>query len=150
MTAPCGIIRQQEQSNYLTRTSTYREMTILRIARLCTVINLASSAGPLRRVEIREWGAAPSNLKEGRMSACILPFPRSSDQHYIERHAHRIVNASSAEKADAHLRRQLAIQYETMRRRGIAHQAITDELTSIERSIREVVHREMLQTGGVA
>ena len=53
-------------------------------------------------------------------------------------------------KADAHLRRQLDLQRQTMERRGIDPARIRAELMSIEGNVRAVVWRLLLVSGGAA
>ncbi len=84
------------------------------------------------------------------MSAVVVPFPRSRDRAFVARHASMMATASTTEKADAHLRRQLDLQRQTMERRGIDPARIDAELMSIEGNVRAVVWRLLLVSGGAA
>lgn len=84
------------------------------------------------------------------MSALVVPFPRSRDREFVARHASIMAAASTTEKADAHLRRQLDLQRQTMERRGIDPARIRAELMSIEGNVRAVVWRLLLVSGGAA
>ncbi|GJE44630.1 DUF6074 family protein [Methylobacterium soli] len=84
------------------------------------------------------------------MSAEVLPFPRSRDRDFILRHANLMAQAASSLRAEAHLLRQLAIQQETMARRGVAPEVMVREIASIEGHIRACACRLLSVPGGAA
>ena len=84
------------------------------------------------------------------MSAVIIPFPRSQNRQFIRRHAARMAQASTAAKAEAHLARQLGIQAETLRRRGVVPEVARAELQAIEGNIRAACWTFLLAPGGAA
>lgn len=84
------------------------------------------------------------------MSAIIVPFPRSRDRGFIRRHAAHMAQARTAAKAEAHLNRQLGIQAETLRRRGVASDIARAELQAIEGNIRVACWTLLLAPGGAA
>ncbi|AWN39660.1 DUF6074 family protein [Methylobacterium durans] len=84
------------------------------------------------------------------MSATVLPFPRSRDRGFILRHANLMAQAASLLRAEAHLLRQLAIQQDTMARRGIAPEVMAREIASIEGHIRACVYKLLSASGGAA
>ena len=84
------------------------------------------------------------------MSAIVLPFPRSRDRRFIRRHAGHMATASTTAKAEAHLQRQLAIQRETLERRGVAADVIRAELMAIEGNVRAACWTLLLAPGGAA
>ncbi|MHC2108556.1 DUF6074 family protein [Methylobacterium sp. CM6246] len=84
------------------------------------------------------------------MSAIVVPFPRSRDRGFIRRHAAHMAQARTATKAEAHLTRQLGIQAETLRRRGVAPDIARAELQAIEGNIRAACWTLLLAPGGAA
>ena len=84
------------------------------------------------------------------MSAIVFPFPRSRNRGFIRRHAAHMAQARTATKAEAHLTRQLGIQAETLRRRGIAVDIARAELQAIEGNIRAACWTLLLAPGGAA
>ncbi|ACA18248.1 hypothetical protein M446_3875 [Methylobacterium sp. 4-46] len=84
------------------------------------------------------------------MSAIVLPFPRSRDRAFISRHASIMTAAATTAKAEAHLRRQLELQRQTMERRGINSATIDAELQDIQGHVRAVVWSLLLAPGGAA
>jgi hypothetical protein len=65
----------------------------------------------------------------------IVPFPADRRRAFIHKHA-AIMARSSPAKADAHLRQQLQVQAETMRRKGIAEDVVADEVRRLEAAIK--------------
>jgi len=69
------------------------------------------------------------------MTAIIVPFPLASRRSMILRQA-RYAAALNPDAAERHIQRQLKIQGEAMRRRGIDERLITREIGCLETSIR--------------
>jgi uncharacterized protein DUF6074 len=69
------------------------------------------------------------------MTAIIVPFPLASRRSMILRQA-RYAAVLNPDAAERHLQRQLKIQGQAMRRRGIDQQLIVHEINSMETSIR--------------
>jgi hypothetical protein len=64
----------------------------------------------------------------------IVPFPATARLSFIARHARRMSNLSP-QAAVAHLELQLRIQADTMRRKGIASEAIEREIAGLATAI---------------
>lgn len=79
----------------------------------------------------------------------VIPFPRTRDRSFVERHAARIAAArpDTGEKLLAHC---LAVQAETMARRGIPGDIIGREMRALEGAIRDAMWRSVLTPGGGA
>ena len=73
-------------------------------------------------------------------AAIVLPFPRVRHRGFIAKHAGRMVGLPST-TAEKYLARQLAVQRETMVRRGIAIASIDQELSALEGAIRAAMWR---------
>jgi Family of unknown function (DUF6074) len=69
------------------------------------------------------------------MTAAIVPFPMANRRSMILRQA-RYAAGLNPEAAERHLQRQLKIQRQAMRRRGIDEQLIVHEINNMETSIR--------------
>jgi Family of unknown function (DUF6074) len=65
----------------------------------------------------------------------IVPFPAARRSVFIHKHAMLMARFSQA-KADAHLRQQLQIQADTMRRKGIAEEVVAGEIRRLESAIK--------------
>jgi hypothetical protein len=71
----------------------------------------------------------------------ITPFPLRRRLAFVRKQAARIAELSSKLDADAHLRQQLAIQADTLRRKGVAEGAISQEIRGLESAIRSEAWR---------
>jgi hypothetical protein len=80
------------------------------------------------------------------MTAIIVPFPMASRRSLILRQA-RYAAVLKADAAERHIQRQLKIQGQAMRRRGIDERLITREINCLETSIRVTLLRAI--SGGV-
>jgi hypothetical protein len=69
------------------------------------------------------------------MTAIIVPFPLASRRSMILRQA-RYAALLNPDAAERHIQRQLKIQGQAMRRRGIDEQLIVHEINSMKTSIR--------------
>lgn len=78
-------------------------------------------------------GPSASPLTGG---CAVLPFPLARRHAFVARHAHRMAGLRTEAAADKHLAAQLAIQAETMARRGIADHRIRAECSRLEAAIR--------------
>jgi hypothetical protein len=76
-------------------------------------------------------------------TATITPFPSARRGAFIRKHAERMTTLTPTH-SDAHLRHQLKIQADTMRRRGISEETIAREIRSLESSIRTELWRLVL------
>jgi hypothetical protein len=65
----------------------------------------------------------------------IIPFPAAYRRGEIQKLAARMMNFS-AERAESHLRHQIRIKAETMRRRGIAEDEIARQAKGFEWAVR--------------
>jgi hypothetical protein len=74
------------------------------------------------------------------MTAAIVPFPLASRRSMIQRQA-RYAAGLDPDAAERHLQRQLKVQSQTMRRRGIHEHLIAREIRCLETSIRTVLSR---------
>lgn len=83
------------------------------------------------------------------MTALVIPFPRVRDNQFIRRHARRMTEMAPA-KGEAHLRRLIELQMDTMRRRGIPDPIIVDEARAVEAAIRAELWRVVIFEGGAA
>jgi Family of unknown function (DUF6074) len=73
----------------------------------------------------------------------IIPFPIARRRAFVSKHAARMAVLSST-RADIHLRQQLQVQVDTMRRRGIAESEIVREIRSLEAAIRAELWRSVI------
>jgi hypothetical protein len=78
--------------------------------------------------------ARPSKARRAK-SPKIVPFPADRRRAFIHKHA-AIMARCSPVKADAHLRQQLRVQAETMRRKGISEDVVADEVRRLETAIK--------------
>jgi Family of unknown function (DUF6074) len=69
------------------------------------------------------------------MTAVIVPFPMANRRSLILRQA-RYAAVLNPDAAERHIQRQLKMQGQAMRRRGIDEQLIVYEINSMETSIR--------------
>jgi len=95
------------------------------------------SADKRRKVDGVRLVVRPSKTKRVRRqkTAEVVPFPSGRRQLFIHKQAERMAGLTPAQ-ADAHLRHQLKVQAQTMRRRAIADEAIGREIKSIESAIK--------------
>jgi len=91
-----------------------------------------------KRIELRKEArpAAPT-------TATMLAFP-ARRRHDLVRNIARGMAKLSRKKGEEHLQRQLQIQADTMRRRGIAEAVITRELRGLATAARAAVWRCVL------
>jgi hypothetical protein len=87
-----------------------------------------------RKIEGLQMLAPAAKAKSVRRPK-VVPFPAARRSAFIHKHAVLMAKSSQA-KADAHLRQQLQIQAETMRRKGIADDVIGAELRRLEAAIK--------------
>lgn len=71
----------------------------------------------------------------GEVRSKIIPFPAASRRAEIQKLAARMMNFS-AERSESHLRHQIRIKAETMRRRGIAEDEIARQAKGFEWAVR--------------
>jgi hypothetical protein len=69
------------------------------------------------------------------MTAIIVPFPLASRRSMILRQA-RYAAVLNPDAVERHIQRQLKIQGQAMRRKGIDERLITREISTLETSIR--------------
>lgn len=72
------------------------------------------------------------------MTAEIVPFPLASRRSMILRQA-RYAAVLNPDAAERHIQRQLKIQRQAMRRRGINEHLIAREINCLENSIRSTL-----------
>lgn len=72
------------------------------------------------------------------MTAAIVPFPLASRRSMILRQA-RYAAVLNPDAAERHIQRQLKIQGQAMRRRGIEEHLIAREINCLETSIRSTM-----------
>lgn len=80
------------------------------------------------------------------MSAIIVPFPFVNRRSMILRQA-RYAAGLGPDAAERHIRQQLKVQAQTMRRRGIDERVIAHEINCLEASIRSTLLRGV--SGGI-
>jgi Family of unknown function (DUF6074) len=78
--------------------------------------------------------------KEPVTSAAMFAFPLARRRAFVTKHATRLAQLSRAH-GNAHLRAQLKLQAETLRRKGVAEAAIAREIRSLESAIRAELWR---------
>ena len=78
-------------------------------------------------------------------TAHLIPFPSQRRGAFIRKQADTIAKMP-AEKGDAYLRSQLAIQGDSMRRKGIDEPAIARALRDLQSAIRAELFRRVLLT----
>jgi Family of unknown function (DUF6074) len=79
-------------------------------------------------------------------TATIIPFPLANRRSMILRQA-RYAAVLNPDAAERHIQRQLKIQDQAMRRRGIDERLITREINCLETSIRATLLRDI--AGGI-
>jgi hypothetical protein len=67
--------------------------------------------------------------------ATIVPFPRTRDRAFIERHA-RLMASYSPQGAERHLAVQLAKQRSVLAGRGVASEVIDEHIRALQTAIR--------------
>jgi hypothetical protein len=80
------------------------------------------------------------------MTAVIVPFPLANRRSMILRQA-RYAAVLSPVAAERHIRQQMRVQAQTMRRKGIDERVIAREIDCLETSIRATLLRDV--SGGV-
>lgn len=70
-----------------------------------------------------------------RAGAAVIPFPLARRRAFVDRHA-RLISTMRPETGDRHLDRQLSIQAENLRRKGIPSEAIEREVAALGVAIR--------------
>lgn len=73
--------------------------------------------------------------------AAITPFPLRRRLAFIRKHGARIATLASKAQADAHLRQQIVIQADALRRKSVPEETIAREIRSLESAIRAEVWR---------
>jgi Family of unknown function (DUF6074) len=68
-------------------------------------------------------------------SGTVIPFPLARRRAFVDRHA-RLISTMRPEAGDRHLDRQLSIQAENLRRKGISSEAIEREVAALGVAIR--------------
>jgi hypothetical protein len=68
-------------------------------------------------------------------SGTVIPFPLAHRRAFIDRHA-RLISTMRPEAGERHLDRQLSIQAENLRRKGILANTIEREVAALEAAIR--------------
>lgn len=76
-------------------------------------------------------------------TAHLIPFPSNRRRAFVEKQAQTMAKMS-VEKGDAYLRSQLAIQGDSMRRKGIEEKAIARVLRNLQSAIRGELFRHVL------
>jgi hypothetical protein len=83
------------------------------------------------------------------MAAEIVPFPAHRRGRFVAKQAARMADLSPA-AAERHLQQQLKIQGDTMARRGISEDLITEQRSRLEKAIRTDLWRLVLCPGDEA
>jgi len=83
-----------------------------------------------------------TKLRQQR-TAHLIPFPSNRRRGFVEKQAQTMAKLP-VEKAEAYLRSQLAIQGDSMRRKGIDEVAIGRVLRDLQRAIRAELFRQVL------
>ena len=68
-------------------------------------------------------------------SGTVIPFPLARRRAFVDRHA-RLIATMRLEAAERYLDRQLSIQAENLRRKGISSEAIEREVAALGVAIR--------------
>ena len=79
----------------------------------------------------------------------VLPFPLSRRRAFVMRQAAWFAEQRH-QPAEADLRRQLRVQADALRRRGVDHGRIDAECAALESAIRAQVLRWSIPSGGAA
>lgn len=79
----------------------------------------------------------------------VVQFPRVRDRRYIQKQA-SFLAGQRPDVAEKHLRAAIKVQRDTMQRRGIAPEAIDEQLRAVELAIRAALWSEVLTPGGAA
>lgn len=77
-----------------------------------------------------------------RPQAVVVPFPYSRRRVFIERQASRAAELNS-DAGDRHVRYQVQVQIDAMRRRGIGEELIAREAKCLENAIRAALWRTL-------
>jgi hypothetical protein len=77
----------------------------------------------------------------------ILPFPIVRRRDFVERQALRAAELSP-NAGERHIRNQIQVQIDAMRRKGISEELITREVRCFERAVRAALWRTVLTTPG--
>jgi hypothetical protein len=83
------------------------------------------------------------------MTATVLPFPPARRRAYVRKQAGFMLGLS-AESAERHLRRQVALQRQTLTTKGVAPDTVDAACVALEGTIRAEVWRLMFAEGGAA
>lgn len=81
------------------------------------------------------------------MSASVVPFPLVRRRALIEKQA-RYAASINADAAERHIQNQIALQGDTMRRRGIDEELIVREMQCMEAAIRAALCKASIGQGG--
>jgi hypothetical protein len=98
--------------------------------------DLASRHASLQRVPA---------MVEGNV-AKVVPFPLACRRAFVDRHA-RLIAAMSPGAGERYLDRQLRIQFENLKRRGIDPLIIDREVTAFDAAIRAALWRAAFMPG---
>ena len=83
------------------------------------------------------------------MAALIIAFPPARRIDFVERHA-RLMADMRPEVADGHLRRQLDIQRDALRRKQVPEANIAIELRRLESAVRAALWKVIFAPGSRA
>jgi hypothetical protein len=86
------------------------------------------------------------NDRSGSRLADVVPFPLARRRAFIERHA-RLIAAMRPDAGERYLDRQLRIQFENLKRRGIDREIIDREVVSLDAAIRAALWRAAFMPG---
>ena len=81
--------------------------------------------------------------------AALIPFPLARRRKSVIRHAAHMA-ALSATAADGYLERQMAVQRETLTRKGVVTEVVDREVDAMERAIRSELSLFSSRSGGAA
>ncbi len=100
--------------------------------------------GHLYPIEAKGFRLAVHTEKLRRQTtAHLIPFPSNRRRAFVEKQARTMANMST-EKGEAYLRSQLAIQGDSMRRKGIDETAIARVQRDLQSAIRAELFRRVL------
>ena len=74
------------------------------------------------------------------VTGLVIPFPCTRRRNFIRRHAARMAELSS-EAAERHLRHQVRVQIEALRRKGVAPNLVDMQRLALEGAIRAELDR---------
>lgn len=89
------------------------------------------------------------SCEKRRSLAEVVPFPYSHRRAFIERQAMRAAELNP-DAGERHVRTQIQIQIDAMRRRGISEELILREARCMESAIRTALWRAVMQPPGHA